>query len=373
MKRYLLATVVLFVVATGLIAGIYFSPSEPASTDTPSEHVSPRVSADMRSQEVEMPPAAEQVLENTRTLKTEQVLFTGNFSASGADVGPLFALKSTDDAFVLTTHDGKLEAYRRRKGKTYLLRQHPELSDGSHHLRALLTPGWLTITVDGERMIDPITLNSVDSVWADTESGIEASPMLRPYFSDTFGRWEGEGGWTINAGHFKIITFDFGDKSINPGYMSAICGKPPLTARDEQILIESRVASPSTGIGVVLEASRGGLRIQRISPNSPAAAAGMKENDVILKVNGKRIGIDEFERLERRQGVPMTIEWVRPLQDARPQLEKVTPSTFRWGASLKEYSLKPIQAAPVSYATVSEDNWAAYTFECNMRLLVGQS
>jgi serine protease Do len=41
-----------------------------------------------------------------------------------------------------------------------------------------------------------------------------------------------------------------------------------------------------------------GVEITRIDPNSPAAKAGLKENDVILEVNGKGIGgVEQFQNL----------------------------------------------------------------------------
>src|SRR6202140_5854295 len=40
-----------------------------------------------------------------------------------------------------------------------------------------------------------------------------------------------------------------------------------------------------------------GLEVKRVDENSPAAKAGLKENDVILEVNGKTIeGIEQFQR-----------------------------------------------------------------------------
>src|SRR5580700_4786944 len=40
-----------------------------------------------------------------------------------------------------------------------------------------------------------------------------------------------------------------------------------------------------------------GLEVKRIDPNSPAAKAGLKENDVILEVNGRSVeGIEQFQR-----------------------------------------------------------------------------
>lgn len=87
--------------------------------------------------------------------------------------------------------------------------------------------------------------------------------------------------------------------------------------------VETREVTPENAKELKLPAERGAL-VGKIVPESPAAKAGLKENDVITEVNGQRIeGTAQFRRIIREIPAGRTAQ-LMVLRDGRAQNISVT-------------------------------------------------
>jgi serine protease Do len=113
--------------------------------------------------------------------------------------------------------------------------------------------------------------------------------------------------------------FDMGGRVI--GIHSRINGPltvnihvPVDTYRDTwERLVKSEVWGPEPYIGVEID-DVGECRIARVTPGSPAERAGLKENDVLLMFDGKKIGtFDELRSilLRKRPGIEVPLHVLR--------------------------------------------------------------
>src|SRR3712207_396165 len=69
--------------------------------------------------------------------------------------------------------------------------------------------------------------------------------------------------------------------------------KDPYTqyfTKDEYKKFEMAINNSFCGIGIYQEAHEKGLLVQDLLPNSPAKDAGIEKGDIILKVDGTKIG-----------------------------------------------------------------------------------
>jgi serine protease Do len=90
--------------------------------------------------------------------------------------------------------------------------------------------------------------------------------------------------------------------------------------------VETREVTAENVKSLKLPAERGAL-VGKIIPDSPAAKAGLKENDVITEVNGQRVeGTAQFHRMVREIPAGRTAQLI-VLRDERPQNLNVTLGT----------------------------------------------
>jgi membrane-associated protease RseP (regulator of RpoE activity) len=120
------------------------------------------------------------------------------------------------------------------------------------------------------------------------------------------------------------------------------------------------VALIGRGLPDTLEAD-----VQRVLPNSPAAAAGVRDGDRIIGVNGQRLDVDRDigEGLEDRAGEPTTIVVERDggtvALEAVPEPRSNSDNSgiigVSVGQSVSSYrSFNPIEAVPESASTMAQ-------------------
>jgi serine protease Do len=91
------------------------------------------------------------------------------------------------------------------------------------------------------------------------------------------------------------------------GAAPALAQKAPATGR---VIINRSTAGGYLGVGVAeVDSERAkalnlkeerGVEVKSVTPDSPAAKAGIKENDVVLEFNGQPVqGVEQFQRLVR--------------------------------------------------------------------------
>src|SRR5271168_5345741 len=87
--------------------------------------------------------------------------------------------------------------------------------------------------------------------------------------------------------------------------------------------VESQEVNSEKAKELKLPAERGAL-LQRIVPDSPAAKAGLKENDVITEINGQRVeGAAQFRRMIHEIPAGRTVQFT-VWRDGRAQTVSVT-------------------------------------------------
>lgn len=82
---------------------------------------------------------------------------------------------------------------------------------------------------------------------------------------------------------------------------------------EEYAEYKSRYEGNYSGIGILVGATDDGLRVEQVYDGSPAAGAGMKAGDIIIKVDGvKPDGLDDaVSRMRGEEGTPVTVTVVR--------------------------------------------------------------
>jgi serine protease Do len=106
--------------------------------------------------------------------------------------------------------------------------------------------------------------------------------------------------------------------------------------------VETREVTPEKAEDLKLPAERG-VVLERIVPDSPAAKAGLKENDVVTEINGQRVeGVTQFRRMIREtpagRSVQLTV-WrdgraqtlnvaLGKAEDRHSEWMKAAPGTF---------------------------------------------
>lgn len=108
------------------------------------------------------------------------------------------------------------------------------------------------------------------------------------------------------------------------------------------------IGNPDSGmVGVVLDTTDQGLRVKAVTPGGAADKAGIRNNDVIVAVNGKSLAADKRDHTPRSTS----------LGDLKVD-QSVTLSVSRDGKT-HDYTLKAERRDPYNFAYAFSDNGAA--------------
>ncbi|HEY6944205.1 MAG TPA: PDZ domain-containing protein [Candidatus Acidoferrum sp.] len=133
--------------------------------------------------------------------------------------------------------------------------------------------------------------------------------------------------------------------------------------------VELREVTSETAKELKLPAERG-VVLSSIVPDSPAAKAGLKENDVVTDINGQRIeGVAQFRRIIREIPAGRTAQ-ITVWRDGRTQTLSVTLGK----AEERRHSLKmfpPAPGAPGSFTFTMPEIQVTPPMEWNGTLMMG--
>ncbi len=316
------------------------------------------------SREADFPTEAEKALAaSASAVEGFGLVLTGRFEPPAEGRKLLAALGGGDDAFAVTAGPDRLELYRRQRGKAYLLKESPSLSAGPHELEVVLWGGRVIVSLDGSQATAPVTVRAYDRWWA--AEGFRGRSLVAPHFEDRFSRTSGAGEWKIEAGRWKLVGFDYGDRSFNPGFVTAVLGNGDAPEPGGKVLLKGRVGRPMTGFGVVTEPCARGLFVERIAADSPASRAGLDEGMTILSIDGRPATPDALAEAEKRIGERVELTVMIGLK--RTEKYVVVPGVFRWGARMVERGLSEGRSAEARMSA-GDPLWAGYYVEAAVRL-----
>ncbi len=107
-------------------------------------------------------------------------------------------------------------------------------------------------------------------------------------FDDNFMRDKANDDWKPASGLWELTSMAFAERSANPFSLRAsFTGKKPF--EDEIYGGNKRTRQEEYGLGVQLSMQEGTPHIVRITGGSPAAHAGLAEDDIFIEVNGNKI------------------------------------------------------------------------------------
>ena len=174
-------------------------------------------------------------------------------------------------------------------------------------------------------------------------------------FADDFPDPEPKTGlWAPTRGQWALSSLSFPEQSANPAELAAVFDEI------EDVASRGRTREQYVGIGVRLQGGRQ-PRVLRLAGNSPAERAGIRQNDVILKVDGVEVNnvAEAMGLLQGKEGEPVKIAFshggvVREVE--------VTREVVVWGKTRRQVPIQPYRPDGEALITVGFDYWTDYRF-----------
>jgi len=194
-------------------------------------------------------------------------------------------------------------------------------------------------------------------------------------FEDSFMRDTNNGAWRPQSGRWELTSLAFPERSANPFSLRVTFGgdQPAIDP-----LYNDRLRENEYGLGVMISQYEGTLHIARITGGSPAARAGLQEDDIFLEIDG--VSVDEFDAwqvyqmLMRGYGGDVRLKMLRP-GDKQPREFTITREQFRWGTPSEGTPLQPVKESEslggdrISLITGGEPGWSDYAAEVAVKPL----
>lgn len=195
-------------------------------------------------------------------------------------------------------------------------------------------------------------------------------PLSAVDFQDNFMRSGDDQTWRPWTGRWELTALAFPERSANPFSMRAsFDGRSAAADR----LYEGRTKGRDFGLGVQLGSLEGTLRIERITGGSPAARAGLQEDDTLVALNGRSLRGHGSMLLRQLFGGGFDSQTVR-LRVHRPGEARlldvpVRLGEFDWGTPLEGQPLQPVRPDGEALVVAGEGNWSEYAAEVSMKML----
>jgi hypothetical protein len=194
-------------------------------------------------------------------------------------------------------------------------------------------------------------------------------------FDDSFMRDTNNGAWRPQSGRWELTALAFPERSANPFSLRATFGgdQPAIDP-----LYTDRLRDNEYGLGVMISQYEGTLHIARITGGSPAARAGLQEDDIFLEIDGA--AVEEFDAwqvyqmLMRGFGGDVRLKMLRP-GEKQPREFTITREQFRWGTPSEGTPIQPVKEAEslggdrISLITGGEPGWSDYAAEVAVKPL----
>ena len=265
------------------------------------------------------------------------------------------------------------------------LRRFRALAAGEHVIGALFRRGELSIWNDGAQLLTwtPKQQEKLDGPSATLVKAVGVKlgarrtlPLTAIKFDDDFMRESGNGIWRPLSGRWELTGMAFPERSANPFSLRASFGNEKPA---DDALYKARFRPEQEySAGFIISPMEGTLHIVRITGDSPAARAGMQEDDIFLEIDGQ--SVENMNPWSAYQLLAARL-WRRGTNEsAAPRREKlrefvITPETFRWATPSVGIAILPVNP-PIpldgdnySLITAGEPGWSDYAAEVAVKPL----
>lgn len=177
--------------------------------------------------------------------------------------------------------------------------------------------------------------------------------------------------WRPWSGKWELTQLAFPERSANPFSLRASFGETPP---ETDPLYDKRLRNEDYGIGVYASAHDGTLKVHRITGGSPAAQAGLQEDDTIVEIDGRPIGFGSMwqgmQQLQQKFGERVRLKVLRPGEPALLDFN-IRRDLFKWGTPLVGHPLEPASDADEALVAGGEAGWSDYAAEAACKPLGG--
>ncbi|MCW8129660.1 MAG: PDZ domain-containing protein [Planctomycetota bacterium] len=199
-----------------------------------------------------------------------------------------------------------------------------------------------------------------------------AIPLGRVAFRDTFMRESAGYVWRPARGKWELTQMAFPERSANPFSLRASFGQD-APAADK--LYRGRMRTERYGIGVMIGDVEGTIHIVRITGGSPAARAGLQEDDTIVAIDGQPIEQLDRWRLNQllytddggRAGT-LRLKILRPGEKALRDFV-IPRDQFVWGTPMTGTLIQPVSQSDEALILGGEAGWSDYAAEACVKPL----
>lgn len=375
------------------------SPSNPNTPPGPGEVKTPVAEGEGKTDGLRVPPSKESV----------------------ANVGHLGALRVSDDAaakggafwleqefklppqppsggavlcdLYLTLNAANADGVRLRVKPGQVLLERLRTADGKHHVEALQSAAWtaaaaprmpgakwdvlgalwkdgtLCVWINGREILSwtgeadlrgPSAAAAAPDVELGARRAFDAGSVA---FRDGFMADVRDLSWRPWAGKWELTQLAFPERSANPFSLRASFGEAPP---DTDPLYDKRLRNEDYGIGIYASAHDGTLKVHRITGGSPAAQAGLQEEDSIVEIDGRPIGFGSMwqgmQQLQQKFGERVRLKILRPGEPGLLEFN-IRRDTFKWGTPLVGHLLEPAGEAAEALVAGGEAGWSGYAAE----------
>jgi len=284
----------------------------------------------------------------------------------------VISLRSTGQAPGSSTLDCESEGVvlRVKEGQWSVIAQGAEVAHGTEDGAAppgffvKRTPSALLLGVSGRwvyrREAAKLQIPPAVRIGVSPELKVESVHILarEPVrFADDFPDPEPKTGvWEPIRGRWALSSLSFPEQSANPAELVALFDD----LEDEAS--RGRTREAFVGIGIMLGGGRY-PRIERLAGNSPAGRAGLRQGDLVRKINDRdvRSATEATALLDGNMGDPvkLTVEHDGALRTLELKRELVI-----WGRTRRQEPIEPWRQDRAALIATGFDFWTDYRFSC---------